>query len=183
MKKKYKVLIIILGSILLLLCVGITYSFFHSSAISSNADQNIAKFVFNAKSQDQIQLPLINLNPGDNQEYTFSVSNNNSESISDITVEYRLTIKTYHLVPLNIKLYKIIDDNPELVLTCDETYTRNDNNEIVCNSPTQEMGYNSEKLENYRLDVTFPEEYNDSTYSDLVDYINIEIKSWQKLED
>ena len=38
-----------------------------------------------------------------------------------------------------------------------------------------------ESKNNYKLRISFPEEYNDEIYSNLVDYIDIEIKSWQKV--
>lgn len=180
---KYKILIVLIVLILLVFCFGITYSIFHSSTTLNSNDQNIAKFIFNTKSSDQIELPLSDLNPGDSNEYPFSVSNNYTGKISDVSVEYQMTIKTYHLVPLTIELYKMNGDNEELISTCDETHTRNSQNELVCNTPIQEMGYSSEKLDDYKLKVSFPTEYSDEEYSGLVDYINIEIKSWQKIED
>lgn len=183
MKKREKVLIIIGVLITLVFFTGITYSFFHSNANLNSNNQNIAKFVFNAESLDHLDLPLTSLNPGDNEEYAFSVSNNESGNISNVSVEYQMIIKTYHLVPLVIQLYKIDGENEVLILTCDESYTRNLQNELICNTPTQEMGHSSELLDNYKLKVEFPIEYNDEEYSNLVDFINIEIKSWQNLED
>lgn len=180
---KYKILIIMFVLILLIFGSGITYSIFHSNSTLNSNDQDIAKFVFNAESLNQLQLPLIDLNPGADEEYTFSVSNNYSENTSDVSVEYQMTIKTPHLVPLIIELYKLNGENEEFILTCDETYTRNSQNELICNTPIQEMGYSSLKLDNYKLKVRFLGEYNDEAYSDLVDYINIEIKSWQKIEE
>jgi hypothetical protein len=146
-------------------------------------EQDVAKFVFNAQSLDQIQLPLIDLNPGSTKEYTFAVSNNYAGTLSDVTIEYQMTIETYHLIPLVIELYKMNGETEELILTCDENYTRNSENELICNSSTQEMGYSTLKLDNYKLKVTFPNQYNGEAYSDLVDYINIEIKSSQKTGD
>jgi hypothetical protein len=146
-------------------------------------EQDVAKFVFNAQNLDQIQLPIVDLNPGDNKEYTFAVSNDYSGTLSDVTIEYQMTIETYHLIPLIIGLYKVDGGSEELILTCDELYTRNSENELICNSSTQEMGYSAIKLDNYKLKVTFPSQYNGEVYSDLVDYINIEIKSWQKTEN
>jgi hypothetical protein len=162
---------------------GITYSFFHSSVTLTSTDQNIAKFIFNAQSLDQIQLPLIDLKPGDNKEYTFSVSNSSLGVLSNISVEYQMTIKTYHLVPLTVELYRINGDIEELILTCNETYTRNSNNELICNVPIVEMNYSAEKVDNYKLKVIFPSGYSGEEYSNLVDYINVEIKSWQKMQD
>jgi hypothetical protein len=181
--KKYRILIVLLILISFVFCFGITYSFFHSTATLSSNDQDIAKFVFNAQSLDQIQLPLIDLNPGDNKEYSFSVSNNYSGTLSDVSVQYQITIKTYHLVPLVIELYKLNGETEELALTCDENYTRNSENELICNTSIQEMGYSSLQLDNYKLKVRFDNTYNDTSYSDLVDYINVKIKSWQKIEE
>jgi hypothetical protein len=181
MKRKRKILIIIVTLILLLFCSGITYSIFNSNAVLNSSDQAIAKFIFNAESLEQLELPLVDLNPGDNEEYPFSVSNSYSGKISNISVQYQMTIKTYHLVPLVLELYKLNGENEELIMTCDENYTRNEQNELICTTPIQELVHSSEKLDNYKMKVSFPNEYNDEAYSDLVDYINIEIKSWQKI--
>ncbi|MDD4035913.1 MAG: hypothetical protein PHS45_01125 [Bacilli bacterium] len=180
---KYKVLIVLFVLTLFIFGAGITYSMFYSGATLGSNNQDVAKFIFNTESLDQLQMPLIDLNPGDNEEYLFSVSNNYLGNISDVSVEYHMTIKTYHLVPLIIELYKMDGANEELILTCDETYTRNSQNELICNTPIQEMGHVSEELDNYKLKVNFPSEYNDVVYSDLVDYINIGIESWQKIKE
>lgn len=180
MKKKYKMLIILSILILVVFGSGMTYSIFHSGADLNSTDQDIAKFIFNTESLDQLQLSLINLNPGDTNEYPFSISNSKAGVLSNVSVEYQMTIKTYHLVPLIIELYKLNGETEELILTCDETYTRSSQNELICNTPNQEMLHASEQLDNYKLKVQFPSEYNDETYANLVDYINIEIKSWQK---
>ena len=67
-------------------------------------------------------------------------------------------------------------------MTCDENYTRDENKQLLCNSPVQEMGYSREETVNYKLKVIFPEEYNDEIYANLVDYVDVEIKSWQKID-
>lgn len=162
---------------------GITYSIFHSEGTLNSNDRNIAKFIFNAESLDHLELPLVDLNPSDEKEYLFSVANKKEDKISEVTIEYVITIKTYHLVPLNINLYKISGEEEELILTCDESYSRNDENEIICNSATQQLLHDNEQLDNYKLRVSFPEEYNDEKYANLVDFINLEIKSWQKIEN
>lgn len=177
---KHKVLLIAGMVLLILFGFGITYSFFHSASTLRSPDQNIAKFLFNAENLDYLEIPLIDLKPGDIKEYTFSVSNSEADTLSDVTIEYQMIVKTYHLAPLMIELYKADGENEELILNCDETYTRNENNELICNTPIQEMDYSSVKLDSYKLKVTFPSQYNSEEYIDLVDYINMEIKSWQK---
>lgn len=180
---KYKILLILFMLISVIFCLGITYSIFHSDSNLSSANQGIAKFIFNTEQTNQINIPLIGLTPGTIKEYQFSVSNNYSGSLSDVTVEYQMTIKTYHFIPLVINVYKIVDGTEELVFTCNESYTRNSQNELICNSNVQNMDYSSLIIDNYKLKVEFPSEYNGEGYSDLVDYINIEINSWQKIND
>lgn len=157
--------------------IGITYSYFSSDATLSSVDQRIAKFVFDAETLDRLELPLVDLTPGQTEEYNFSISNGSSDLLSDVTIEYQLTILTPHFTPLIIELYK----GEDLILSCDETYSRNENNELVCNSPVQELSYEEENLDNYTLRVTFDGLYSDESFSNLIDYINIEIKSYQKV--
>ena len=39
-----------------------------------------------------------------------------------------------------------------------------------------------EEIDDYKLVISFPQEYNDVLYSNLVDYMSIEIESWQKIQ-
>lgn len=180
--KKKRILIILIILVFLIFGFGITYSLFTSST-NMSANQNIAKFIFDAKTLDELHFELVDLTPGATKEYPFSISNNNSGNLSNVSIKYQMTIKTYHFVPLIIKLYYIDSEEENLIMTCDETYTRNTENELICNTQILEMDYSSEKLDNYKLKVQFDEEYDSDLYSNLVDYINIEIKSWQKTEN
>ena len=54
---------------------GITYSIFTSNASLISADQNIAKFIFNTQTLDEINIMLNDLKPGDTKNYNFSISN------------------------------------------------------------------------------------------------------------
>ncbi|MEG0909040.1 MAG: hypothetical protein RSH78_01625 [Bacilli bacterium] len=183
MNKKYKIILILGIFILITFCSGLTYSFFHSSLKSTSTDQHISKFVFKAETKETINLPLLDLNPGDILEYPFSISNSELDIVSNVTIEYQLTLKTFHLVPLTIELFKVGSNNTEtLLMTCDESFSRNIDNELICNAPLQSMIYGSPTNDNYKIKVTFPKQYNNEIYANLVDYINIEIRSWQKIE-
>ena len=100
-----------------------------------------------------------------------------SNKTSDVTILYQLTILTPHFSPLIIQVYK----GNELIMTCDENYSRNSNNALVCNTSVFELSHSGENVDNYKLRVTFDSRYNDLSYSNLIDYINIEIKSYQKV--
>lgn len=174
---RYKILLSLFIVMFFIFGIGITYSYFSSDTGMTTVDQRLAKFVFDTETLDRLELPLIDLMPGQSEEYSFSVSNASDDNLSDVTIEYQLTILTPHFTPLVIELYK--DDL--LVMTCDESYSRNENNELVCNSSVQELSHVNESMDNYKLKVTFDGVYNDESFSNLIDYINIEIKSYQKV--
>ena len=176
-KTRLKIIVMLISSIVLICGSGITYSLFTSSS-KLVANQKIAQFVFNATKTDVIELPIANLNPGAKSEYKFQVTNNIDNKRSDVTIKYQMTIKTFHFMPLEINLYKGNEETP--LLTCEES-SRNTDNEVVCNTEVQTMDYKLNATDNYKLVIEFPEEYNDDTYMDLVDYIDIEIKSWQAI--
>ena len=176
-KTRLKIIVMLVSSIVLICGSGITYSLFTSSS-RLVANQKIAQFVFNATKTDVIELPITNLNPGAKSEYKFQVTNNIDNKRSDVTIKYQMTIKTFHFMPLEINLYKENEETP--LLTCEES-SRNTDNEVVCNTEIQTMDYKLNATDNYKLVIEFPEIYNDDTYTDLVDYIDIEIKSWQAI--
>lgn len=176
-KTRLKIIVMLVSSIVLICGSGITYSLFTSSS-RLVANQKIAQFVFNATKTDVIELPIANLNPGAKSEYKFQVTNNIDNKRSDVTIKYQMTIKTFHFMPLEINLYKENEETP--LLTCEES-SRNSENEVVCNTEVQTMDYKLNATDNYKLVIEFPEKYNDDSYTDLVDYIDIEIKSWQAI--
>ena len=178
---KKKVLLIAILIIFVAFGSGITYSFFNSSAESKPNNQGIASFIFETEKVDHIELDINGLVPGDEREYKFSITNSKDEKISDVTIEYQLRIKTYHFIPITIDLYSINEEIEELVGSCKDESGRNEENEVVCNMPIKTLNKSELGKENYKLKITFPSEYNDIMYSNLVDYINIEIDSWQKI--
>ena len=185
MRVKYKILLILFVLTIIVLGSGITYSIFTSRAQTSLASQDIAKFVFDARLLDSIEVPLTSIKPGDTKEYEFSVSNNslinNATAVSNVTLEYQINISTYHFMPLSIRLIKMDGTMQDLECT-EESYSRNEENKLICNTPTQTMAYDVMDNDAYKLIITFPSRYNTEAYTNLVDYIDLEISSWQKVE-
>ena len=175
---KHRVLIIVILFCLILCCSKITYSLFHSQTFFSIQNMEIAEFIFETKRTDHIELDFADLKPGDIKQFNFQVSNTKDNNITNVTTEYQITIKTFHFMPLLIELYK--DDKK--VMTCDETYSRNADNALVCNSDVWEMGHNSTKTEDFTIKISFPKEFNTEEYTELVDYIDLDIASWQKID-
>ena len=178
MKKR----IFIIGFILvgIVLSISLTYSVFNDETKLTSTNENFAKFIFNTEVLEEIDLSLVDLKPGDTKEYSFSVSNNKNGKTSNISIEYTITLNTYHFIPLIIELYSVTDKE-EKIMTCDETYERNSNKELVCSLPSKELSHLNNKEDKYKLVVHFDEIYNTEEYSGLVDYINLNIKSSQKI--
>lgn len=179
MKKKIYIVIILM--MLITFFSGMTYSFFNSSTTFTSSNQGVAKFIFEATKLDEIDLNLSGLMPGVTNEYSFSVTNTDSNYVSDVVIEYQLCIKTYHFIPITIDLYKIENGEEKLIGKCDEKVSRDSNNELICNMPINTLSNFNGQTDDYKLKISFPIEYNDYIYSNLVDYINIEIESWQKI--
>ncbi len=179
---KKKIFLIVFLLILIVLGLGVTYSAF-SSENKLIVNQEIASFIFETEQTDHISLALSDLKPGDETSYNFKVSNNKKVeeeiNVSNVTINYQILISTFHFMPLDIELYKGEDETPLLV--CNETFNRNDNNEIVCTTEIQNMEFSNGITDDYKLNVKFDKKYNSEEYSDLVDSIDIEIKSWQKV--
>lgn len=175
MKKK---LFIVTLLILSFLTTGITYSLYTSSK-DINIESSLASFIVDVSRTDNIDIPLSDIKPGDELVYDFSVSNNSKDKTSDVYIIYNITLNTMHLMPLDINLY---DDSGNLVLTCTEENSRNLKNELECKSNDIEMAYDKDVKDNYTLKVKFDSLYSESSYADLVDYINLKVDSYQKTE-
>ena len=177
-KIKLNIIVLLLSGIMFVVGSSITFSLFTSGS-RFIANQKIAKFVFNAQKTDLIELPITNLNPGDKMEYTFQVANTLNSKRSEVTIDYQISIKTYHFMPLDIELFKIEDKQESKILTCNENYSRNIDNQLLCNGNIQTLNHDIDKLDEYKLKIKFPEIYNEEYYTELVDYIDIDISSWQ----
>ena len=174
---KTKIVIILSILAITVLGAGMTYSYFIAGK-TGTTNNDIAKFIFNDTVMDSLSIPLMEFKPGDAKTYDFKISNSDSnDTVSDVTINYELTILTPHYIPLVIELYK----EDTLILTCDETKSRNANNELVCSTAVQELEYDEKSEDNYELVVTFDSNYNTLDYANLIDYINIDIKSYQKV--
>lgn len=176
-------LVIGLGLLILVLLVsGITFSRFRASSSLAVTNQFLAKFVFEAEETDDISIPLSDLSPGDSKEYNFSVTNNKDNVRSNVSIDYQINLETFHFMPLEIKLYKLDGNDETLIMNCDESYSRNEENKLVCNSSLITLTHEENRVDDYKLVVTFDKEYNSLEYADLVDYIDINIKSFQKTD-
>ncbi len=166
MKKKQ----IIITLIILFFFSIIYLIFFHE--INSSDNKEAATIYFQDKKMTTITVPFDEVKAGTKINYEFTV-----EKVKQEEVSYQLTLTTYHFIPFNIELYKIdSEDKEELIYICDESYTRNSDNEIVCTTEKKKL----DSEEKYILKVSLNEIYNTVDYINLADFIEIEVASWQE---
>ncbi len=171
MKTKLTLIVILL--VLIVFGAGMTYAIFFDAALS-NTTNELATFLVDAQLTDQIDIPLEGLKPGDNLDYDFQIVNS-----SDVNINYYLTIKTMHFIPFDITL---VNESGEELLICDESHERNLHNELECKTSEFFMNYNSFNSDKYTIKLNFSDKYNTLEYSSLVDYIVIEVDSYQKID-
>ena len=173
-----KKIILIIVIVFMSMGIGLTYSMYTNDA-KGNTNISLATFVFDTDRKELINIPISNIKPGDNIKYEFDVSNNSNKKKSDVTIKYNIIIKTMHFIPLDIELYNADDD---LIIKCNEDNIRNELNELECHSADIIMPYTEDVIDKYYIKIDFPIEYNSLEYASLVDYINIEIDSSQKID-
>ncbi len=171
---------ILLGMLacLAVLSVGITYSFYSSDGRVSG-EVRLASFVIGTEELTEISFPLSDLLPGKSVVHNFSVTNEVNGKLSEVSIEYEIILKTQLLIPLTYKLSNITSTE-ELLFTCDNTVVRDAENIVVCKSDPITMAEGAIDIDNFKLEILFPGIYSDVMYAGLVDYVDIEINSWQK---
>jgi len=186
-KLKKKIILILILIYILIFGISTSYSMYIDKTEAKVDNLEFAKIIFNNEELDELSLPINNLVPGNSIDYKFKISNNKNGVRSEINIGYYITIETYHIIPTTIKLYST-DENEKLILECNETnFTRNHENKLVCTTSNFNLNYQADNSNSYKLNITFNElnEENkpwNEEYSDLIDFIDIKINSWQVVE-
>lgn len=183
--KKKKIILILLVIYILIFGVNTTYSMYHSRS-ESKVELNFAKIIFNNEAIDSLSLPINDIVPGESSEYKFMVSNNKDGVRSEINIGYTISIETFNIIPVNIELYSSEEEEP--ILNCNkDSFVRNSENKLICKTEEYTLNFNSDNTNNYILKISF-DQYNENNdiwteeYSDLIDFVDIKINSWQIVE-
>lgn len=120
--------------------------------------------------------------------YNFSVSNFNSEGVSEIDIEYDIRVVTTTNLPLSFELYKNEDYKDEgatnLLKSAD---IKRDSDgawyRIYDTATMNQLLYQNKTTDIYTLVVNFPEVYNNNLeYADCIENIEIYINSRQIID-
>ena len=191
-KKRFKgmlmvdLLVIIL--LLLIKSIPITLSRYDSEAIGKTST-NIAFYLLKPDYVTN-NIKLTSLTPSDTPYiYTFSISNYDAVSTSEVDLEYILKIVTTTNLPLTYKLYQnedytsntstnlVTNNNTTIEQDDDDTYFKN----ITLSK--EEMYYSTPKTNNYTLLIYYTRESANAKYQNTIESIRIIIDSNQIVDN
>lgn len=179
-----KLILLILCLLIVIRIITLVIAKYESNA-TSNAKVDIALYLLN-EDYKTMNLNLAEILPQNNSYfYTFLVGNTDGKKVAEVNLNYDLTITTTTNLPIKYELY--IDENSQgtnmnaiksNVVEKDEygTYFRKITTE------TQRLDYTKAKTNTYTLVLNFPAKYNTEEYQDIIDNIEIAVKSEQILD-
>ncbi len=111
-----------------------------------------------------ITVPLSSMVPGATETYQFSVKNyDDDDNVTDATMKYNVKIEGAGYLPLE---YSLTNDNSNVLLTDGV-------------SPWYSLPHTVATIHNYELTISWPIEYNEFTYANLVEVVTITIDAEQ----
>ncbi len=137
-----------------------------------------------------LSVDLGNIKPGETKYYKFNVYNTDEKgTVADTNISYKLKLITTTNLQLYYKLY--LNEN-RLSANASNLLTGTDVSESIISDGygtffnvfalTEKcFKYGAEKVDQYTLEVTFPNEYSTSDYQDMVESIKIQLESRQVL--
>lgn len=174
--------------VILLLCFIIVIQIFlltmsrYESNYNSKANVDIAFYVLNEDYQS-MTLNLGKIVPSANiYTYNFSVSNEKDGKIAEVDIEYELKIRATTNLPLDMHLYKIeneskIEGTSSIEQDEDGMYFN------ILKVDKEIFYYSTPRTDSYTLEILFPEKYNEETYQDITDLIEISVDAKQIIDE
>ena len=183
-RKSRKRLIYIKLVLILILIIFMMNSFGNSlskykSTATSTADVDLAFYFVKATSISQdLQLDSI-LPKSGSYTYSFSVSNFEGNKRTDTAIDYTIELKTTTNLPL---LYTVHRQNSNTNLITNAQNTRDDDGTYFkyMTVTGDSFGFSTNETHVYEIEVTFPSQYNDAEYENIVEYIKLSINTTQK---
>lgn len=188
MKSKNKKLLIA-KLIILIICVILVARIFalvlsrYESNTNSNANVDIAFYLLK-EDYKQMTLNLGTILPkNEKYVYTFSIGNEEGSKVAEVDLRYNLKIRTTTNLPLTYELYRDQDyDNPNSanIIRTNEV-TKDEDGTSFRNIGIDEvlLRYKEPETNTYYLVVNFPENYNEKTYQDIIEMIEISVDAKQ----
>lgn len=187
-RRRKKVRIKLFRFVLLILLVVLSINLIkntrarYRSTAQSNANVDLAFYLFQEQSISQ-SLKLESILPRANPyNYTFSVANNDGTRRTETAINYSIEIKTTTNLQLSFKVFDQTNPTVDLVSGVE---TRQDDNGTYFKYITVtggHFGFQQDEQVNYTLQIEFPERYNLAQYEGIIEYLEMTVKSNQRIE-
>ena len=122
------------------------------------------------KEQDYIFQVSNYINSKENGELNSSSDNSTLETVSEVTMQYNLQIKTVDTLPLEFELYSYDDENSEKI--GENLLTNSKSNNII-------IGYGEKEIQTYILKIKWKDGMNNYLYNKEIDYLQLVLNSEQ----
>ena len=166
--------VIICVAVLCLTSVGITSAKYISQS-HGNDSASVASFSPSLISENNIDISDIK-KPGDSTEKTFTVQNFSGDSVSEVTMKYKIILKTTGNLPLTFTLL----DGEETVLETWDCDGISGKQEYKYESPTV-FSPGTTQSHAYQLKAEWSNTQNDSKFSGMTDAVYVSVK-WEQVD-
>ena len=153
----------------------------YRSTAKSSADVDLAFYMFKEEDISQ-DLKLESILPREEPyEYTFSVANNDGKDRTETAIHYTIELKTTTNLPLTFKVYDSRDMTTDLVESAEPKADDDGTYFKYIKVTGGNLGFQQDEQVTYKIQVIFPKEYNLAQYEGIVEYVQITIKSTQRV--
>lgn len=175
----YKIILIFALLVILVLTLRGTLARYSSKGKSS-ANVDVAFFIVDEEELSHT-IALEEMKPSDDiYTYTFSIANNNGTERTETSLKYTISIRTTTNLPLTYELY--MNDGTENIFEGYETEPDEHGTIFKKITTTEEVfGFEEDEINEYRLDVKFPKEFNSVEYQGIIDALEIKVDAEQVL--
>lgn len=192
-KKKLKLGFIIIGIVMIICLISLyTPAALSKYEVTATSDANVNLAIYLLKEDYYTEaIQLADMIPrSEPYIYEFKISNNYNGERTDTDLEYDLYLRTTTNMPLTYHLYKNHDTSNDIIQS--SVVSRDDvpdGSSLLgayfrkITAPTEEFSYTVNQENIYTLYVYFTENYNSIEYSNLIEYIEINVNSRQLLEE
>ena len=159
--------------ITLIFLIPYTLSRFRSEA-RGDAGIDVAFFIAKDGYQHE-EITLSDMKPGDEESYTFTVSNFDGANRAEVNLSYNVEVKTTTNMPMVYELYITNSGTDSPIVSSDEIITDDDSTYFKkLTTSSRNFDFQSNYTDTYKLTVKFPIEYKTFMYQGVAE--NIEIK-------
>lgn len=172
---------------ILIFIFSLTYIFKSFSLFETNSkgvlDVDVALYVVEEDYQT-MNLNLGKIYPNNSKhEYTFGILNTKDGKRAEVDLEYETIIRRTTNIPVDIKIFEILGTR-ENEITNESIYKDEDGTYFKrIRLPKKELKHTKDEYHKYKIVMNLPEEYNNFSFSDLMEVLEISVNAKQIINE